>query len=83
MSMGTCRSCRAPIVWAKKADGRTMPLDQVPPSLGNIRIDNKGFVVVGKRGTGPYQPHFVTCPDADDWRRGRKPGNGSDGGNAA
>ncbi len=80
MGMGTCRSCRAPIVWAKKADGKPMPLDQVPPSVGNVRIEN-GFVVVGKRGTGPYQPHFVTCPDAEEWRRGRRPG--TNGGDAA
>jgi hypothetical protein len=82
MSMGTCRSCRAPIVWAKKADGKPIPLDQVPPSTGNIRIEN-GFAVVGGRGTGPYQPHFVTCPDSIMWRRGKTPPQGTGGGNAA
>lgn len=35
----TCRSCRAPILWAiSEKHGRRMPLDRVPVVGGNVRI---------------------------------------------
>jgi hypothetical protein len=74
-TMGTCRSCGAPVIWAKKADGKATPLDAVSPSDGNIRIDKNGFAVVGKKGTGPYQSHFASCPQAEQWRSGQRPVN--------
>lgn len=80
MGMGTCRSCFRRVVWAKKADGRDHPLDQVPPSEGNIRIVD-GVIHIGKKGTGPYQSHFATCAQAGQWRDGKRPNGG--GGKAA
>ncbi len=33
-----CRSCRAPIVWARTPAGRLMPLDPTPTDDGNVEI---------------------------------------------
>lgn len=68
MPMGKCSSCGKTVVWAKTRLGRNMPLDQVPPSEGNIRITN-GIVVIGKRGDGPFLSHFATCPQAEQHRK--------------
>lgn len=75
-SEGKCRSCHAAVVWARRADGKSIPLDAMAPGEGNIRIDENGFAVVGKKGTGHYQPHFVTCRDAAQWRRKKTPAGG-------
>ena len=76
MSNGGCRSCGARIIWVRKTDGKgVMPLEPCAVADGNIRVDPKtGCAVVGPRGSGPYRSHFVSCPQANDWRRGGKGG---------
>lgn len=76
-----CRSCRAPIRWAITIDKRKrMPLDPMPVADGNIWIieweGRTPIIGVGlSRGAIPpsvpfaYQSHFVSCPNADDWRK--------------
>ena len=80
--MATCRTCGAAIVWTVTDSGKALPIDPHPdPALGNIRIPT-GFTppvaatVYGPDdarrardgGTQMYVSHFVTCPQADEWR---------------
>ena len=81
--IGQCRSCRAPVIWARTEAGKRMPLDPEPTADGNVRpdipnrYDGEGNVLVAVLGPlereahdGPlHVPHFATCPDADRWRR--------------
>lgn len=71
MSMGTCRSCGASVIWAKTAKGKSMPLEAVPPSEGNVRVNKDGVAEYGAKGSGPYVSHFATCKDAPLWRKPR------------
>jgi hypothetical protein len=74
--MGNCRSCGAELVWAKKADGKPTPLEACAPSDGNIHINQAGFAVVGRKGSGPYISHFAKCPQRDQWKGGGRPNGG-------
>jgi hypothetical protein len=80
--MGRCKSCAAPITWAKTRTGKSIPLDRDPVPHGNITIiDHAGdtpIVSVGQLELGEvehstfrYQSHFSTCPDAGAHRRRR------------
>jgi hypothetical protein len=69
--MGTCRSCDGKIVWAATASGKKIPLEPCPLAEGNVRLDASGIARVGKVGTGQYRSHFATCPNANDWRKGK------------
>lgn len=69
-----CRSCGAAIVWAYTASGRRMPVDAEPVDDGTLklspRVGQLHVFVVGPHPSEPrYRAHFVTCPDADGWRR--------------
>lgn len=65
----TCRSCHAPVVWAKTESGRSIPVDPGPSTKGNILIKD-GIARVVPVGTPKAQTsHFATCPDAERWRR--------------
>jgi hypothetical protein len=47
---GNCRSCEAPIVWAKTANNRRMPLDPEPVPDGNVwvvSVDQDGTPRIG------------------------------------
>lgn len=83
---GNCRSCDAPIVLARTAKGKMTPLDPDPVVDGNVfvvRHDADGTPTVAialsadavprsTPETERYVVHFVTCPQADSWRKGRK-----------
>ena len=76
-----CRSCHAPIVWARTASGKTMPVDAVETPDGNLVLtlgaDGYHVEVVGATDDRPrHRPHFATCPDADSWRK-RPPTGGA------
>lgn len=79
-----CRSCQAPIRWARTTTGNLMPLDYEPVTQGNVLLT--GRRVEGRQGlldecrveagppmfddgTARYVAHFVTCPQADQWRK--------------
>lgn len=76
-----CRSCGAPIIWARTGDKRRMPVDADPVPDGNVQLDYRGgpvpyAIVWGPThawpaGTPRYRPHFASCPDAALHRKGR------------
>lgn len=62
--MAECRSCHAPVVWARTAKGKAIPLDVKPRKDGNLILRN-GIVRVQTRndpGGLRYVSHFATCP---------------------
>lgn len=74
--MSTCRSCNAPVVWATSAtSGKAIPLDATPVDDGNLFLDGdiaKSFKA--DEFDALFAPlrfvsHFVTCPQAGQWRR--------------
>lgn len=64
--MSACKSCGAPVLWAKSPTGANMPIE---------RADNGNLALVGnevrfvKPGEGAYASHFATCPAAREHRR--------------
>lgn len=72
--LSRCRSCDAPIRWAKTAKGNTMPLDPDPVEDGTFALTEDGAAVhVGENAlyiAKRYKSHFATCPFAGRHRRG-------------
>lgn len=72
-----CRSCQAPIVWAKTSPSdEFMPLDAEPTAEGNAEVIDmrSGVPVVVVHATPPLvvtgdlmMPHFATCPHGKEW----------------
>ena len=80
--MGACKSCGEHIMFAKTANGKSIPLDDQPNlTKGNVHIVRDGpkilATVLGKddaqtardKGELLYLPHFATCPNANRHRR--------------
>lgn len=79
----TCRSCRAPVLWADTTGGERMPIDAKPTAAGNVLIHiseeqpprliagvlTRGQVN-GARSDGKtlYRSHFASCPHAHEHR---------------
>ena len=92
MMKSTCRGCGAPIVWIRTAAGKSMPCDAEPAlykaregAAGKIVTPN-GEVLSCDLDVGPdeatgigYISHFVTCPQAEQFRRKGAPKDGSHG----
>ena len=80
--MPTCRSCGRRITWLRTPGGKSIPVDEDPTDDGNIVIDVEHSQLVAQvyrnaemartfaAGEPRYVSHFVTCPDAPEWRRG-------------
>lgn len=77
MQTASCSACGAPIRWATTTKGRRMPIDPDPHPQGNIILEHlgEGVAPIAHVNAGPieggYRSHFVTCPNADDFRRKR------------
>lgn len=75
--MSECRSCGTPIRFVYTANGKLMPLDAEPTTDGNVTLEGDIAIVhppgqLAALDTGPcYTAHFVTCPNADQWRTKR------------
>lgn len=83
--MSHCRSCAAPIRWAKTLNGKAIPLNAEPDPAGNIALKDTGDpnaplarVLAGAdlfdartAGTELWLSHYATCPDGQKWRRPR------------
>lgn len=68
---GTCRSCKAAILWVKTVRGRKMPLDaeeMIGKDLLLFEVGTDGIARTAEAGNPGHQSHFVTCPDRDAWR---------------
>lgn len=79
--MSVCRSCKAPLLWARtEATGKAIPLDAEPHPDGNVIIVREGARDVA-RVLGPlevaaldpsmerFMPHFQSCPNGSEFRR--------------
>lgn len=72
-----CRSCNAPMIWAKNvATGRQNPLDANPEAEGKTRyiVRSDGRETTCEKVTEPtdeptYVSHFETCPNANQHSR--------------
>jgi hypothetical protein len=65
-----CKSCGAAIEWAELKSGKKMPFDWpivVTQTEGSPIKD--GTRVIERVDSTISQSHFVTCPDAQQWRR--------------
>jgi len=75
-----CGSCGMSVIWTTTHRGKRMPVDAEPAENGNVRLRQDGERVIaeypgrehpdlfeddGKR----HLSHFVTCPQAESWRR--------------
>jgi hypothetical protein len=74
-AMAECRSCKAEITWARTRAGKAIPIDPDPRSDGNVVIEADGAAVylgADSTYTGErFVSHWVTCPDAESWRKKR------------
>lgn len=77
----TCRSCGAPIAWAKTPTGRSMPVDFAPVANGNVVLFDGPdglLAVVAYASAAPgkprHQAHFVSCPYAAEHRKASREG---------
>jgi hypothetical protein len=69
--MAACRSCGAPIFWARVAtSGSSMPVNEKPDPKGNLILRNGEVRVQTKRDPAGlrYLSHFATCPKAKEHR---------------
>jgi hypothetical protein len=67
--MANCRFCFQPILWARTASGKAIPLDPEPGWAGRYEVTEgaKGALfaaIVKGRPDAPnrYRPHMQTCP---------------------
>lgn len=78
-----CETCGAPIRFTRTLKGKAMPLDAEPRDDGNIILvtvdgDTRARVITPTTpllvtGDLPrYVSHFVTCPDAAKFRKGKR-----------
>jgi len=72
VTIGVCASCQAAIEWVRSPYGKRMPLDLGLQLDGNLVVDAEGVAYV-TNDRPARRSHFVTCPQAGDWRKGRKP----------
>lgn len=86
MNTGTCRSCSAPMIWAKSPAGAALPLDAKPltgdadpritPRVIFYRLVGDNAVVEPRGGLLPehdvYLSHFATCENARSHSKARK-----------
>lgn len=72
--MSTCKTCGAPIRWARTDTGKAIPVDPEPRADGNITLVDVGTHLaarVGAAGSGQHVSHFVTCPQANGHRKSK------------
>lgn len=81
--MARCNSCGAGIRWITTFSGKKMPVDDHPIFFSEggsgLFVTDNGAVIHGTEcpkgqvnARVGYISHFVTCPNADQYRRKRK-----------
>ena len=73
---GICKGCGRSIFWIKNENGKAEPFDQSPRRVLARSADAAPQVTALQRAstwvTAPaHLPHFITCPNADNFRRRR------------
>jgi hypothetical protein len=77
--MPECKSCGAPLIWAKTIKGHSLPLDAQPSPKGNVIVTEDGTAMVYRDPSAiapryanepRYVSHFATCPNAETHRKG-------------
>lgn len=72
---GTCRSCKATVLWVRNVNGNLQILDAEPSPTGNVIIkDGVAHTLRGdlfeQMADGPrYVDHHATCATAALWRK--------------
>lgn len=69
--MTKCRSCGAPVFWARTTNDKNIPVDAEPVEDGNFHVIAGQVVyhLAPAMGEQPkYKSHFATCPEANAWR---------------
>jgi hypothetical protein len=70
-----CKTCHAPVIWAKTEAGKWMPLDYDEHEGGNVFLFLNGKCKLGRQEDATPQfatrhfSHFATCPDAAKHRQ--------------
>jgi len=71
-----CRSCSAPIFFAKTRTGKNVPIDWTPRVDGNlpvICVDGLAWILdkdePDQANADHFVSHFATCPQAKKWRK--------------
>jgi hypothetical protein len=66
---GNCRGCGAAIEWWITPNGKKMPMSV-------LELNKQGDIVfegtLGPRTEFVRRPHWSDCPNADDFRKGKK-----------
>lgn len=74
----TCKSCKAPIKWAKTRDGKITLMNAEPDDTGSwIFLDGEHvhYVPAGDREAARgklFRAHWGSCPNPDAHRKVRK-----------
>lgn len=73
----TCSSCHAPILWARTAMGRAIPIDPEPVAGGNLALRDGSpplalYLTAGEPVPAKtYRTHFASCPNGARHRKAR------------
>ena len=77
--MSACRSCGAEMIWTQTQNGKAMPVDAEPDPAGTFVLKYEGSQPVAvydgmhlDKDPERYTSHFATCPDADEFRKGKR-----------
>jgi hypothetical protein len=68
----TCKGCGRPIVWAKNAEGKAIPLDP-RAAVYRVREDSRGELHAERSNTDQddqcwyFTTHFATCSHANEF----------------
>ncbi len=81
MTGARCGSCQAAVVWTVTEAGKALPVNELPIEGGNVEVTADGALLTS-RVLGPmeaslvegplYLSHFVTCPQAGEWRKRKR-----------
>ena len=65
--MSTCKGCGAEMKWIMTEAGKNAPVDPDP-----VKVFVKNEATGAWTVVSGFVPHFATCPNADQFRKGGK-----------
>ncbi len=84
MKQSRCRSCSAPIFFAKTCTGKNAPIDWTPRPDGNLQVmcvDELAWILNkdedDQANVDHFVSHFATCPQAKKWRKPKQDRKGA------